>query len=457
MINIEKTRNVETRFIVSNPVEMFYQNISTKKAFTLVELIVVITILAILATIWFMSYQSYTTDARDGKRKADLGELRNWLELYQAKKASLPIPDNYATIQSWITLLYQWYAGTSVLSLLRAWDSFQDTTDKQYYTYSIDTNKTKYQLLTMLENNPSLALNNNNLFNQTYAIDYTNRYPYTLWQNVWIYLSWSTKIPVQEWNSWVTVPVNTANITVVTTNSTNISTPSAPTTCPAGQWYNWTSCVTATSCTWWLTEITLANSQTWSCKNLWATSVRDGTTQPTNCNNVSTTNCNSSLTWLWDSYQWGRNDTGFTIWQRASPYLYGWESQNDTKWWGSSSDTTTADWAGTTKQLRQWPCPSGRHVPSVKDFQDMCNQVTWTTCWNGMAYNVNIQSVLKIPFAGFRNRSTGYYDNQSFGAYYWSSSPSTSYAFSLNIVASNINPTNNSSRASGFSVRCLKN
>ncbi|MDD4151644.1 MAG: prepilin-type N-terminal cleavage/methylation domain-containing protein, partial [Candidatus Gracilibacteria bacterium] len=43
------------------------------KAFTLVELIIVITILAILATIGFMSFQTYTLDARDGKRKRDLG------------------------------------------------------------------------------------------------------------------------------------------------------------------------------------------------------------------------------------------------------------------------------------------------------------------------------------------------------------------------------------------------
>ena len=110
------------------------------KAFTLVELIIVITILAILATIWFMSFQSYTADARDWKRKSDLWELRSWLEVYQAKNATLPNPDNYVTI-TWIS--YQWYAWTNVLSKLRAWDSFQDPTDKQYYTYSTNLTKDK--------------------------------------------------------------------------------------------------------------------------------------------------------------------------------------------------------------------------------------------------------------------------------------------------------------------------
>jgi len=61
-----------------------------------------------------------------------------------------------------------------------------DPKDKNYYTYSINGNKTKYQLLTLLENNPTIAYNENinkntKLINQTYArIDYTTRYPYSV-------------------------------------------------------------------------------------------------------------------------------------------------------------------------------------------------------------------------------------------------------------------------------------
>ncbi|MDD4151086.1 MAG: prepilin-type N-terminal cleavage/methylation domain-containing protein [Candidatus Gracilibacteria bacterium] len=57
----------------------------TKKAFTLVELIIVITILAILATIGFMSYQSYTADARNSKRTNDLSALQSKIEVLVAK------------------------------------------------------------------------------------------------------------------------------------------------------------------------------------------------------------------------------------------------------------------------------------------------------------------------------------------------------------------------------------
>jgi prepilin-type N-terminal cleavage/methylation domain-containing protein len=45
---------------------------TTKKAFTLVELIIVITILAILATIAFVSFSNYTASSRDTKRISSL-------------------------------------------------------------------------------------------------------------------------------------------------------------------------------------------------------------------------------------------------------------------------------------------------------------------------------------------------------------------------------------------------
>jgi len=48
---------------------------NTKKAFTLVELIVVITILAILGTIAFISLQGYSADARNSKRTSDINSL----------------------------------------------------------------------------------------------------------------------------------------------------------------------------------------------------------------------------------------------------------------------------------------------------------------------------------------------------------------------------------------------
>jgi prepilin-type N-terminal cleavage/methylation domain-containing protein len=54
---------------------------NTKKAFTLVELIVVITILAILGTIAFISLQGYSADARNSKRTSDIGNIQSAISL----------------------------------------------------------------------------------------------------------------------------------------------------------------------------------------------------------------------------------------------------------------------------------------------------------------------------------------------------------------------------------------
>ena len=128
------------------------------KAFTLVELIIVITILAILATIWFMSFQSYTMSARDWKRMSDLWEVRKWLEIHRTKNSLLPNPDiKYVTIETswWNTLSLQWYVWTTVLKELKWNSDFKDPLNKENYTYIVNDNKTKYQLLTYLEEDPS--------------------------------------------------------------------------------------------------------------------------------------------------------------------------------------------------------------------------------------------------------------------------------------------------------------
>ncbi len=47
-----------------------------KKAFTLVELIVVITILAVLWTIWYLSFLWYTESSRDSARLSDITSMK---------------------------------------------------------------------------------------------------------------------------------------------------------------------------------------------------------------------------------------------------------------------------------------------------------------------------------------------------------------------------------------------
>lgn len=60
------------------------------RGFTLVELIVVITIIGILSTFGFTNYTTSQKRARDGKRKADLEQVRSALEMCRTDARSYP-------------------------------------------------------------------------------------------------------------------------------------------------------------------------------------------------------------------------------------------------------------------------------------------------------------------------------------------------------------------------------
>jgi len=66
--------------------------------FTLIELLVAMTIVAILSGLALVSYQGARQSARDGKRKADLEEIRSALEMYRADEGSYP--SDLATLES---------------------------------------------------------------------------------------------------------------------------------------------------------------------------------------------------------------------------------------------------------------------------------------------------------------------------------------------------------------------
>lgn len=54
-----------------------------KKAFTLVEILVVVTIIALLASLAAVSYSQFVKQARDAKRKTDIEQIRAAIELYR--------------------------------------------------------------------------------------------------------------------------------------------------------------------------------------------------------------------------------------------------------------------------------------------------------------------------------------------------------------------------------------
>lgn len=70
------------------------RNLVSVHAFTLIELLVVITIIGILMGLLLVAYQGTRKSARDGKRKADLEQIRNALEMCRSDKNSYPCGTN---------------------------------------------------------------------------------------------------------------------------------------------------------------------------------------------------------------------------------------------------------------------------------------------------------------------------------------------------------------------------
>ena len=96
---------------------------NTKKAFTLVELIVVITILAILATVAFVSLGGQTDNARNTVKKDSLGKLATSVENARtnglALSAFLANTDN--NLSTW-NIAWTWVVALATAKHYGAWD-----------------------------------------------------------------------------------------------------------------------------------------------------------------------------------------------------------------------------------------------------------------------------------------------------------------------------------------------
>lgn len=180
--------------------------------FTLVELIVVISILAILSTIAFISFQWYTSETRDVKRKTDIATILKWLQLYYSKYDEVPEPSETKTTISYSgsQLITQWYAWESVLTQINTYDA-KDPVDEQYYTYSVNQDNTKFQVVWFLENEES---NFNASKSNTFA-NYSKRVVYSAGQNVWVLLG-ENQVPVQQlWNNVIELNSETTVYTTI--------------------------------------------------------------------------------------------------------------------------------------------------------------------------------------------------------------------------------------------------
>ncbi len=65
-----------------------------RQGFTLLEILVVMVIIGVLVTIGLRSFTISQMRARDGKRKRDIEQIANALEMYRTDKGHYPVSDN---------------------------------------------------------------------------------------------------------------------------------------------------------------------------------------------------------------------------------------------------------------------------------------------------------------------------------------------------------------------------
>ncbi|NGZ90417.1 hypothetical protein G7034_09135, partial [Psychroflexus sp. C1] len=169
-----------------------------------------------------------------------------------------------------------------------------------------------------------------------------------------------------------------------------------------------------------------------------------------------------------DLYQWGRaadghedrNSTKYTVVETGSDGVANFNaSGND--WDGKfiTRDSGANNWVNTSvsgvDNLWQGvsgtnnPCPNGFRLPTEAEWD------TERSSWSSYNAAGAFDSTLKLPVAGRRSHSTGGLDSVGSLGLYWSSTVSGADARRLFFNSSNTN-MNAFFRASGYSVRCLK-
>lgn len=163
-----------------------------KKAFTLVELIVIVTILIILWTVWFVSYSWYLSWVRDANRESQLKVLSDSIALYWLNN-SIPLPEqNVEITNSWVTVAYQWYLWSNIIDAIWYTEEWIDPKTKGYFTYYVTADRKHYQLLTFLENRKVSNTNTN----------FQAKFPHVVWDKLWIFIGdvdWiNSNMPLQD-------------------------------------------------------------------------------------------------------------------------------------------------------------------------------------------------------------------------------------------------------------------
>ncbi len=221
--------------------------------FTLVELIVVITIVWILSTVWFVSYSGYLTGARDSNRISQLTKLSDSLQVYSASK-TLPLPDdNIQITASWELVWYQGFIWVDVLETIDYTNGWKDPKDDAYYTYYLTKDRNSLQLMAMMEESWSIAMD---LTQQVNAANYEDRFPKVYGRKLWV-LTYNDTADL----SLINTPAQE-----ITANAAGLDVVSTPVVYTAHISDSWGDKITGT---WWVLTASIPNGSCRRIKQTW--------------------------------------------------------------------------------------------------------------------------------------------------------------------------------------------
>lgn len=134
-----------------------------QRGFTLIELLIVISIIGILSSLLFVNFSGSRERARDTKRKTDLTELRNALQLYYNDFGKFPTAgagNTLAGCGALGTSTCSWTSGSTAGSAFSAGSPLSTymgvlpgdpQSPTKQYSYAVDAT-VDYKLTTTLEN-----------------------------------------------------------------------------------------------------------------------------------------------------------------------------------------------------------------------------------------------------------------------------------------------------------------
>ena len=101
-----------------------------RSGFTLIELLVAVGIIVLLSAIGIVNYASAAKKARDGRRQADMGQLRAGLEMFRSDRSTYPLAGAQSDQVSWSTFM------TDLSGYLTEAITDPRNTSPYYYTYT---------------------------------------------------------------------------------------------------------------------------------------------------------------------------------------------------------------------------------------------------------------------------------------------------------------------------------